>query len=345
MVGAAEPKPETDVEKELDEHVDEELQVNKVLVIQSLLPTSLAILDRHPDVRWEMVDECSPSFLAEKVRDAAAITVRTAPLPQSVLENAPKLKVISRHGVGYDNLPVDYCTSRKIAVTVVGDANSTAVAEHAMFLILASAKLAIKMDAAVREGDFSARLRNFGLELNGRTLLIVGCGRIGRKLSPRACAFGMKVVFYDPYIDQVRVPDAEFVPSLEDGLKCADVVSLHVPLTPQTQNMLSARELDILPPNAIVVNAGRGGLIDEGALLERIKSGKIHGAGLDTFAQEPLPQDSPLTEERRVVISPHSASLTKETLQAMGDITVHNALDGIFGRLNPSLVVNPEVLD
>ena len=318
--------------------------MNKVLVIQPLLPTSLALLDQHPEVSWEMVHDCSPSYLKEKVRDATAITVRVAALPKSVLENAPILKVISRHGVGYDNVPVDYCTSRKIAVTVVGDANSTAVAEHAMFLILAAARSAIEMDAAVREGDFGARFRSSGLDLHGRTLFIVGCGRIGRKLSPRARAFGMKVVFYDPYVDEKSVPGAEFVSTLEEGLKRADVVSLHVPLTPDTRSILGAKELDILPRDAIVVNASRGGLIDEGALLERIQSGQIHGAGLDTFAQEPLPPDSPLTSEGRIVLSPHSASLTKETLQTMGDITVRNALDGIFGKLNPSLVVNPEVL-
>ena len=319
--------------------------MNKVLVIQPLRPSSLELLDQQPGVSWEMVTDCSPSHLMNKVKDATAITVRTAPLPQSVLEHAPLLKVISRHGVGYDNLPLEYCTSRKIAVTIVGDVNATSVAEHAMFLILAVARSAVVMDAAVRRGDFESRLRNPGLELDGRTLLIVGCGRIGRKLLPRAQAFGLKVVFYDPYIEENSIPRAKFASSLDEGLKRADIVSLHVPLTEETRNLVGARELDLLPRNAIVVNAGRGGLVDEKALLEQIQSGKIFGAGLDSFDREPLPADSPLTGEQRIVLSPHSAALTNESLQAMGDMTVRNALDGILGRLNPKLVVNPEVLE
>jgi D-3-phosphoglycerate dehydrogenase len=224
-----------------------------------------------------------------------------------VIDAAPRLKVVSRHGVGYDNVPVDACTARGIAVTVVGAVNTISVAEQTMLLMLAAARAAVELDSATRAGDFAARGRVRGVELHGRTLLIVGYGRIGREVAIRAGAFGMRVRIYDPYLagDDESV---EIATTLADALPDADVVSLHVPLTDETRHMLGANELARLPEGAIVVNASRGGLVDEAALLAAVRSGHIHGAGLDTFEHEPLAADSPLLSERRIVLSPHSAA-------------------------------------
>ena len=315
-----------------------------VLVIEKIAPSATALLDARQDISWKLESDTSPSTLQEAIRDADAITVRVADLPVRVLEAAPKLKVISRHGVGYDNVPVDYCTSRGIAVAIVGTANSVSVAEHTLYLMLAAAKKGILADSAVRRGEFNSRAELVGIELKGKTLLVVGCGRIGSELIPRAQAFGIRTLVYDPYCDGQMDFQAEFVPNLDEGLAQAEILSLHLPLTPQTRMLIGERELRLLPKGAIVINASRGGLIDEDALLNSIRSGHVLSAGLDTFETEPLPKSSPLTGEPRIALSPHSAALTTESLRAMAELTVRNALDGIDGTLRRELVVNPEVL-
>jgi D-3-phosphoglycerate dehydrogenase len=318
--------------------------VHQVLVVQPLHPRAMAALDARPDVVYTVVTDTSESNLLAHVADADAITIRDAALPGSVVAAAQHLKVISRHGVGYDSIPIAMCTERGVPVTVVGTANSVSVAEQTMLLMLAAARVAIELDSATRRGDFSIRGRLLGVELHGRTLLLVGYGRIGREVARRAVAFGMRVRAVDPYVTVAPDVGVELVADLDDGLQAADVVSLHVPLTDATRHLIGARQLALLPPGAIVVNTGRGGLVDEAALLANIRSGHLHGAGLDTFETEPLPADSPLVDERRIVLSPHSAALTEQAMIAMGLATVANALAGIDGTLNRDVVVNPQVL-
>lgn len=299
--------------------------------------------ERH-DIRFTVVTDCSPANLMEHMADADAITVRDAPLPIEVLAAAPNLRVVSRHGVGYDNIPVDYCTSRDIPVTVVGDVNAVSVAEQTMLLILAAARQAIVLDHAMRSGDFAMRSRVVGVQLSGKTLFLIGFGSIGREVAKRAAAFGMTVLAFDPYAERAAAP-ARFVEALDEGLSLADVVSLHIPLRPMTRNIIGARELALLPEGAIVINTARGGLIDEAALVAALDSGHLRAAGLDTFAVEPLPADHDLLRNRKVVVSPHSAALTEESLLAMGLATVRNALDGIDDCLNPARVVNRVALE
>ncbi|MCP4385120.1 MAG: hydroxyacid dehydrogenase [Hyphomicrobiales bacterium] len=317
----------------------------KILVVQPLHRAALARLESRADVTFEVVTDFSEANLLKHVGSADAITVRDAPLSKDVLSNAPSLRVISRHGVGYDNIPVDYCSERGIPVTVVGPINAVSVAEHTMFLLLAAARVGVELDSAVREGRFSARGEVSSVELRNKTLLLVGFGRIGQEVARRALSFGLHVCAYDPYIAAVPDPDVTLLGDLDDGLRRADIVSLHVPLTPETRRILGARELALLPERAIVINASRGGLLDETALAEAIASGALHGAGLDTFEAEPLPVTSPLIANKRIILSPHSAALTEETLMAMGVKTVENVLDGLDGRLDPELVVNLQAIE
>jgi D-3-phosphoglycerate dehydrogenase len=229
-------------------------------------------------------------------------------------------------------------------VTVVGDVNAISVAEQTMFLMLAVARGGIALDEAVRRGEFSARSQVIGVELKGRALLIVGFGRIGREVAKRAAAFGMKVLVFDPYADQSAHSGVRFVANLADGLTAADVLSLHVPLGAETRNLIGRTELAALRRGAIVINTARGGIVDEQALLESVADGHLKGAGLDTFEREPLLAQHPLLSERRIVLSPHSAALTEESLLAMGVATARNALAGLDGTLDPALVVNPVTL-
>ena len=319
--------------------------MNELVIIQQVHPDAIALLGERPEIGWCLVEDTSAEALEPVFANAVAITVRVSELPESLLDAAPALRVVSRHGVGYDNVPIDYCTRRGIAVTTTGDANSNAVAEHTLYLMLSAARAGAEIDMAVRSGDYAVRSRIIGRELSGKTLLVVGYGRIGRRVAALASAFGMRVTVHDPYLAHgTDLGDHCLVPVLEEGLKRTDFLSLHLPLTASTKGIIGPAELGLLPADAILVNASRGGLVDEAALLERVSSGHLFGAGLDTFAVEPLPPDSPLLAEPRIVISPHSAALTDNSLRAMGIQTIQNAIDGIDGNLDPGMVVNPEVL-
>ena len=318
--------------------------IHRVLVVQPLHPTAIAMLEARADVRFTVVTDLSEQNLIEHVGDIDAMTLRDGPLPASVVEAAPHLKVISRHGVGYDNVPLELCTARGIPVTLTMAANAVSVAEHTMLLMLAAARGVIELDTAVRDGDFAVRSRLRGVELRGRTLVLVGYGRIGREVAARAVAFGMRVCVVDPYL-AVSPPDGvELIDDLARALPRADVISLHVPLTVETRGLIGEAELAAMPQGAILVNASRGGVVDEAALLASVRSGHLHGAGLDTFAVEPLPADSPLFAERRIVLSPHAAALTEESMIGMGRATIENVFAALDGTLDPSVVVNPSVL-
>ena len=318
--------------------------MKSVLVVQPLRPEALAIFDARKDVSYKVVTDVSEANLLVNVEDADAITVRTAEISKDVLAAAARLKVISRHGVGYNNIPVNECTARGIPVTIVGSVNAVSVAEHTFYLMLAVARAGIELDTAVRRGDFRIRERVTGVELNGRNLLIIGFGRIGKQVATRARVFGMKVSVFDPYYQGDLPTDVRVVTSLETGLREANVVTLHTPLTEETRGILGAHELSLLPKGAIVINASRGGVIDEAALLAAVKSQHLHGAGLDTFEAEPPPGDSPLFAEPRIVLSPHAAAMTETSLSAMAVMTARNALAALDGTLDPDLVVNRSVL-
>ena len=318
--------------------------IHRVLVVQPLHPSALAMLDARSDIEYSVVADLSEQNLIEHVADVDAITLRDGHMPASVVEAAPRLQVISRHGVGYDNVPLDLCTSRGIPVTLTVAANAISVAEHTMMLMLAAARAAIELDTGVRDGDFAVRSRVRGVELRGRTLVLVGYGRIGREVAARAAAFGMRVCVVDPYLAAHPSNGVELIADLASALPRADVLSLHAPLTDETRGLIGAAELSAMPEQAIVVNASRGGVVDEDALLASIRSGHLHGAGLDTFEREPLPADSPLLGERRIVLSPHAAALTDESIIAMGRATIENVFAALDGTLDPSVVVNPSVL-
>ncbi|MBC6406916.1 MAG: hydroxyacid dehydrogenase [Rhodobacteraceae bacterium] len=317
----------------------------KILVIQPLHDKAMARLQACPDVVFDVITDVSPANLRHHVGGADAITVRDATLDATIIACATRAKVISRHGVGVDNVDLDACTRQCLPVAIVGSVNAVAVAEHTLFLLLAAARVGVVMDDAVRTGQFGMRAQVRSKELYGKTLLVVGYGRIGREVARRGAALGLRVVAFDPYAPQGADAPVAFAPSLDDALRGADVVSLHLPLNHETRGILDARRLGLLPKGAIVLNAGRGGLLDENALVRAIQSGALHGAGLDVFASEPLPADSPLVRERRIVLSPHCASLTEDTIIAMGMKTVENALAALEGRLDPALVVNKETLE
>lgn len=312
-----------------------------VLVAGKIHESGIGLLRSAPDVTVDFVQEVSTEAYAPRIADADAVLIRTQPMPASVIAAAKRLRIVSRHGVGYDAVDVEALNARNIPLTVIGDVNSVSVAEHTMMLMLAVARGTIAYDAATRAGRWAYRDSLDARDLNGRTVLVIGYGRIGRAVSRLSAAFGMSVMVYDPFVDAARVAADGHValPTLQAGLPVADVVTVHVPMA-KDGAVIGARELATLKPGAIVINTARGGLVDEAALTVALADGRLRGVGLDVLVNEPPRADDPLLASDRVVLSPHSAGLTLECAERMAVAAARNILDFFAGRLDPALVVN-----
>jgi len=267
------------------------------------------------DDRFEVLvpDGWTPERMQEALGRAHGLIVRSATkVTRDLLEQAPNLKVIGRAGVGVDNIDLEVATELGIPVINAPEGNTVSAAELAMALILTVARNVSWADASVRSGAW-ARSQFSGIELRGRTLGLIGAGRIGSEVALRAQAFGMETIAYDPYLTEERAKDLviERV-ELNDVLARGDVISIHVPLTPQTEGMIAEAELKAMKPTAILVNTARGGVVEEGALVTALESGGIAAAALDVYTTEPLPEDSPLRGTQNLLLTPHLGASTVE---------------------------------
>lgn len=312
-----------------------------VLVAGKLHPAGLERLKGAGDISFTLVDEISLDSYLPHIGEADAVILRTQPMTAEVVAAAPRLGIVSRHGVGYDAVDVAALNARGIPLCIVGDVNSRAVAEHTLMLMLATARKAAQHDAAIRRGEWNVRNRFETVELDGKTLLLVGFGRIGRRVAELARAFGMTVTAYDPFVKPEVMAKHGVRPAadLVKALGGADYVSLHMPGT-TAGAVIWEEEIRAMKPGAILVNAARGGLVDEAALDLALREGRLAGAGLDVFKAEPPPADHPLLANERVLLSPHAAGLTAECAARMAVASVQNVLDHFAGRLDPALVVN-----
>ena len=320
--------------------------MRKVLIIQPFHDEGMKLLEARSDIALEIVDGALEE-LTEKIADADGVTIRTSPLPGSVIERAARLKVVSRHGVGYDNIDLGALNRRGIPLAIAADANATAVAEHTLYFMLALAKQGLRYDRATRDGRWAVRNSLDAVDLLGRRVLVMGFGRIGREVARRCAAFGMAVLVYDPYV-QANVIEAagdyRSVPDFQAALPETDILTVHMPLGADSRALIGHAELDALPSHAFVINAARGGIVDEAALYDALTSGQIAGAALDVFEEEPPPEHHPLFALPNVILTPHSAGLSKEAAIRMAISTARNVLAGIDGTLDPSMAVNREVL-
>ncbi len=311
-----------------------------LLIAGKLHPAGLAVLAAAEGVTYDYVEEVSEPSYAPLIGKADALVIRTQPLSAATLAGAGRLKLVSRHGVGYDAVDLAALNARRIPLCVAGDVNSVAVAEHAMMLILAATRHLLQGDRAVRFGGWDWRNALAVDEVCGRHLLILGFGRTGRHLARMAEAFGMAVRAYDPFLAERDWPAGLVAPvaSLAEGLAGADVISVHIPKAGRP--VLGAEELAMVRPGAILVNTARGGTVDEAALCAALADGRIAAAGLDVFETEPPPPDHPLLAFEQVVLSPHVAGLTRPAAERMAVAAVQNVLDFFSGRLDPDLIVN-----
>ena len=315
-----------------------------IVVAGKLHPAGLALLDAAERVSFDHIEEISEASYQPYLRRADALVIRTQPMGAESVALASRLKIVSRHGVGYDAVDLAALNTRQIPLCIVGDVNSVSVAEHAMMLILACAKRLIRADARARHGPWGWRNRLEAVEISGKRLLILGYGRIGRHLARMAAGFGMEIRAYDPYLAAQGWPEGPVAPvaALPDGLAWADVVSVHLPKADRP--ILGAAELAQMKPGAMVINTARGGIVDEVALAQALRAGQIGAAGLDVFEAEPPLPDHPLLGFDQVILTPHIAGLTAESAERMAVASVQNVLDFFNGKLDPGLIVNRAAL-
>lgn len=298
----------------------------------------------HPDGIERLAREAEPIYLPDRLDETIdqhlpeieGIIVRTAKLPEERLRRAARLKVIGKHGVGVDNVDLAAARARGIAVIFTPGVNSQAVAEHALTLMLFLARQIPTSSRLLREGQFDhARRTIVAVDLRGKTLGLVGLGQVGRRLAA-ICHQGlaMRVLAFDPYVrpEQAGELGVELASALPPLLEAADVVSIHAPLTPETRGIIDAAALARMKPTAYLINCARGGLVDEVALLDALRAGRLAGAGLDVFGEEPTTADHPLLKLENVIATPHVAGSSEEALRLMATAAAEDVLRVLRGE-------------
>lgn len=316
-----------------------------VLVAGKLHPSGIALLDRAAGVTYDYVEEVSEPSYAALIDKADGLVIRTQRLSAPTVDKAPNLRIVSRHGVGYDSVDLPALNRRGIALAIVGDVNSVSVAEHAMMMLLAGAKRAVRADRAVRETNWDWRNKLEASELAGKRLLIVGYGRIGRHLARMAAGFSMDIAAFDPFLERLGWPDGPVKPAsdLDVALGWADAISVHAPKGDNP--LIGARQFGLMRRGVVLVNTARGGVVAEAALIDALRSGAVAAAGLDVFDQEPPTPDNPLLAMDQVILTPHIAGLTAECGERMAVSSVQNVLDFFESKIDPTLVVNGADID
>jgi D-3-phosphoglycerate dehydrogenase / 2-oxoglutarate reductase len=315
----------------------------KILIVQPIHERGVRVFDERFEVR--VASDPSVATVIREIEGVEGVIVRTAPFPREIIEAAKGLKVIGRHGVGVDNIDVKAATEKGIVVVNTPNANATSVAEHTVTVIGALAKRTVAYDRATREGRWELRNSYTAVDLDGKTLGLIGIGRIGTMVARRvAVAFNMKVIAYDPYVTAEKAKElgVALCAQMDDVFRQADVVSLHTPLTPETRGFVNEAKLRLMKPTAFLINLSRGEVVDEKSLYEALKSGVIAGAAIDVYDPEPPANDSPLFALENILLSPHSAALTQECVIRMATGAAEGVVDLLSGK-RPQFVVNPEV--
>ena len=313
-----------------------------ILIIQPIHEEGIRLLESNPNYNYEIIEEIKLEDIKNKIQNCDGLSIRTAKLPGEIIDLGKKLKVISRHGVGYDNVDLAAIKKNKITLTITATANAVAVAEHVMFMLLNICKRKSMYDDAVKNGKFNDRNKlPKTIELWGKNILIAGFGRIGQALIKRCLGFEMNVFVYDPFITEEKIKSfgGIKVDNLENSLSKIDMISLHLPLTNETKNLIDINLIKKMKKNCIIINAARGGIINEIDLDRALNENLIFGAGLDVFDIEPPKEDNPLLKNDKVFLSPHTAAFTEECMKRMGKETIQNIIDFFDEKLEKSKIV------
>ena len=314
----------------------------KILIIQPIDKIGIQLLDNLSDYQYEIIEDTNIENLKSKIVECDALSIRTAKLPSEVIDLGNKLKIISRHGVGYDNIDLESSKKKNITIAITATANAVAVAEHVMFMLLNISKRKSMYDQAVKSGNFNQRNKlPKTIELWKKNILIAGFGRIGQALIKRCLGFEMNVFVYDPFVTEQKIKSlgGNKIDNLDNAIENMDMISLHIPFNNETKNLINMRLLKKMKKNCIIINAARGGIINEKDLDTALKENLIFGAGLDVFNTEPPENNNPLLKNDKVFLSPHTAAFTEECMQRMALETVQNIIDFFDKKLEKSKIV------
>ncbi len=314
----------------------------KILVIQSIHEEGINLLKNNTDYVFEVTNNLDEENLKLKISDCDGVSIRTAKLSSQVINSSKKLKIISRHGVGYDNIDLVSSKEKDITLAITATANAVAVAEHVMFMLLNISKRKNMYDQTVRTGNFSNRNKlPKTIELWKKNILIAGFGRIGQCLIKRCKGFEMNVYVYDPFVSKETIESfgGKKVENLHEIVKSVDAISLHMPLNDKTKNIINYDLMKNMRKNCIIINAARGGIINEIDLNKALNENLIFGAGLDVFEVEPPDQNNPLLKNDKVFFSPHTAAFTEECMIRMGKETIQNIIDFFDKKLVKSQII------
>ena len=317
-----------------------------IVVADPIHPDGIERLASAPGVTLDHPATANGAPLADRLKEADGLIVRGTPVDETLLAKAERLRVVCRHGVGYDLVDVPALTKRGIALMITPEANAASVAEHALMLMLNLARNIGPVSAAVRRGEWRVRGQSSTFERGGRTVLVFGFGRIGTRVSRLCAAFGMRVLVHDPYLPAgtIRGSGYEVVVDRDAGLAQADIVTVHVPANDSTRGMVDAAFLARMKQGAVFINTARGTLVDEAALEAALRSGQLGAAGLDVLRVEPIVQGLSMLELDNLVVTPHVAASTAEGLRRMAWDAAGNVIDFLAGRVDRDAVVNGEVL-
>ena len=319
----------------------------RVVLINMARPDEVGeVFNSRADLECKVVAEQTEHALLRHIGGVHGLLLGLAPLTERVIAAAAQLRVVSRRGVGYDNVDLPALTRAGIPLAVVGTANSVSVAEHTLHLMLALAKQSHVHDARLRHATWDEARLVRPVDLAGRRVLILGLGRIGRLLLKRLNAMEMEVLVHDPFVadGEITAAGGRAVADWRAALPQIDFLTVNCPKTPETTGMVGTAELAALKPTAFVINTARGGIVDEAALYAALRARSIGGAGIDAFEQEPASTDNPLFALDNAIFTPHVAGLTDEAVYRMNVRAAQNVVDGCAGTLDPQFVVNREVL-
>jgi len=317
--------------------------MHKIAIVDKMHEDGINLLRNNSKFECEIIEDLSKENLISKLPNFDGITLRRGKIDSEILKKCKNLKVISRHGVGYDNVDIKYLKEKNISLLVTGTTAAVSPAEHIMFMILNISKSFNLYDDAVRNGKFEniMHMDHKSFELFNKKILIVGFGRIGKKLIKRCLGFEMNVHVYDPFVDKKTIENlgGKKINNLDEGLKEIDILSLSVPLTKLTHNMINLEKIKLMKKSAVIINTSRGGVINENDLNEALNKKLIYAAGLDVFEKEPPNDNNPLLKNKKVLLSPHSATFTKECASSMAIQTAQNIIDFFENNLNSLMVV------
>ena len=323
----------------------------KLLITASLSPQGRALFDERGDIETvefpNLISATDFNALLRQEAPVHGVALGATRFGEAELDASGDMKVVARIGVGYDAVDVEALSKRKVPLMIAGTANSPSVAEQALFMMLTLAKRAVELHALVKDGNWSTRFGMLPFDLFGKTVLVVGFGRIGTRTAKRCLAMEMNVHVYDPYVsaETIREAGCEPVSDLDAALPHADFVTLHCPKTADTIGLFDAARIARMKPTAYLINTARGGIVVESALYDALVAKKLAGAGLDVFEVEPPPMGHRLFDLPNVIIAPHVAGVTREALDRMGLQTARNMLSVLDGEPIRQNAVNADVLD